>query len=71
MAQTKAQLEAELATLIERRAAIAGVRSTTFADQSTTFDQNSLDRRIAAIEQAIATLDGQTRTRYAAITKGV
>lgn len=68
---TQAELEAELTTLRERRAAMAGVRSTTFADQSTTFDHDSLDRRIAAIEQQLATIAGTTRTRYAATTKGV
>lgn len=68
---TKAALEAELTDLRTRRAAMAGIQSTAFADQSTTFDQDSLDRRIAAIEQQLATLDGRTRTRYAATTKGV
>lgn len=71
MAMTTAELEAELVILRARRAAVAGVKSTTFADQSTTFDHASLDQRIAAIEQQLVTIAGQTRTRYAAFTKGV
>lgn len=68
---TTAELEAELADLQARRAAIAGVDTTTFADQSTKFDHASLDRRIAAIQQELALLKGTTRTRFGVVVKGV
>jgi len=70
MAETLSDLQAELETLRARRTKIAGIRSTAFSDQSTAFDHESLDRRIADIEQQIARLSGATSTRYAASRKG-
>lgn len=68
---TTAELQAELADLETRRRTTAGIDSTTFADQSTRFDHESLDRRIAAIRQELELQSGRTRTRYGAFTKGV
>jgi len=68
---TVAELEAELAVLEERRRTTAGIESTAFGDQSTRFDQEGLNKRIAAIQQQIASLNGGTRTRVAAFSKGV
>jgi hypothetical protein len=64
MAYTSAQLE----ELRERRRQMAGIRSTTFSDQSTTFDLESLDREIARAEREVR---GTSGTRYAATSKGV
>jgi hypothetical protein len=57
-----------LDTLKARRAQFAGIRSTTFSDQSTTFDNEALDKEIARVERVLA---GGSRTRYAATSKGV
>ena len=59
--------EEELAELKARRRASAGIKSTTFADQSTTFDQEGLDKRIAELENK----GNAGRVRYAATSKGV
>lgn len=68
--QSTAELEAELAELRAKRRAIAGVRSSTYSDQSTTFDQDGLDKRIAQIEQQLAQCARGGTTRYAATSKG-
>lgn len=65
--QTRSELIAELADLRARRAAMAGIRSTAFADQSTTFDQDGLDKRIAAIERQLC----GSGSYYVSTSKGV
>lgn len=71
MPEAQADLEAELAELRTRRRTIAGVKSTAFSDQATTFDADGLDRRIAQIERQLTVLTGGSTTRYAATRKGV
>ncbi len=56
-----------LDTLKARRAAFAGIKNTTFGDQSTTTDLEALDREISRVERVIS---GTSRTRYAATSKG-
>lgn len=58
--------QTELDELKARRRATAGIASTAFADQSTTYDQAGLAKRIAELEHKA----GTSRTRYAATTKG-
>lgn len=70
MAESTEDLQTELAALRLRRAKIAGIDSTAFADQSTRFDHESLDSRIATIERQLATRNSGTSTRYAATSKG-
>lgn len=60
--------QAYLDTLKARRAQFAGIKATTFSDQSTTFDPDALDKEIARVERVIT---GGSRTRYAATSKGV
>jgi hypothetical protein len=64
MADDQAYLDA----LKARRAQFAGIKQTTFSDQSTTFDPDGLDKEIARLERL---LSGVSRTRYAATSKGV
>lgn len=59
--------QAYLDTLRQRRATTAGIKSTGFADQITTFDAEALDREIARVERIV---DGRSRTRYGAFSKG-
>lgn len=57
--------QAELDELKARRRQFAGIKSTSFSDQQTTFDQEGLDKRIAELESK-----GQvSRTRYAITEK--
>lgn len=58
--------QAELTELKARRRKTAGIASTSFSDQRTDFDHDSLNRRIAELEGKAA-----GRTRYAATSKGV
>lgn len=51
-----------------RRRAMAGVRQTSFEQQSTTFDQESLDKEIARVERIVASAP---RVRFASVSKGV
>ena len=60
--------QAYLDELKARRRTIAGVRSTSFSDQSTTFDQEALDREIARVEGTLA--GALPRIRYAVTSKG-
>lgn len=60
--------QAYLDELKAKRRAMAGIRQTTFDNQSTTFDQEALDREISRVERVLA---GTSRTRYAATSKGV
>lgn len=66
-----ATLQAQLTELLERRHATAGIRNTAFSDQSTTFDGDDLDKRIAQLESQIAAATGRSTTRYVATSKGV
>lgn len=59
--------QAYLDELKARRRTIAGVRSTAFSDQSTTFDHDALDKEIARVEGALYPLP---RIRYAVTDKG-
>lgn len=70
MAQTQAEQEAELAELYERRRLTAGLKGAAFSDQSTTFDNEALDRRIASLEASLAAITRGSSTRYAATSKG-
>lgn len=54
--------------LIARRRTIAGVKQTVHADQSTTFDQEALEREIARVERVVR---GHSGTRLARTSKGV
>lgn len=56
-----------LDTLYARRAAIVGVKSSSFSDQSTTFELAELNAEIARVERV---LRGGSNTRYAATSKG-
>jgi hypothetical protein len=62
--------QAYLDELRARRRTIAGVRSTAFSDQSTTFDQEALDREIARVEAELAGDLGRPRMRFAVTNKG-
>lgn len=57
--------QSELDELKDRRRKTAGIRQTTFSDQSTTFDQDGLDRRIAQLESK-----SRSGYRLAATRKG-
>jgi hypothetical protein len=63
MAYTQADIDALKAQI----AAFAGVKSTTFADQSTTFDHEAALKQLAIMEAAV----NGSRTRYAATSKGI
>lgn len=67
---TQAQIQEQLTTLYARRAASAGVRNTTFSDQSTTFDNEGLEKIIASLEQQLAAFTRGSSTRYASTSKG-
>lgn len=68
MAYTQADLDALDAEI----AAVRTVKSTTFADQSTTFrDLNEMLTLRALMAQQIASGAGRPSTRYAATRKGV
>lgn len=71
MADSLTDLEAELVELRARRKTIAGIKSTSFGDQSTGFDGADLDKAIASLEARINTLRRGTSSRYAATTKGM
>lgn len=60
--------QAELDELKARRRKTAGIQQTTFSDQSTTFDNEGLDRRIASLEAKARAGGG---SRLAAFSKGV
>lgn len=64
MAFTQAQIDA-LRTKIN---AFAGVRATSFGDQSTTFDMESA---LALLERMEREVNGTVRTRYAVVNKGL
>lgn len=68
---TLTELEEELAELQARRRATAGIRATAYGDQSTQFDGEDLDRRIAQLSGQIRTLTSGSTTRYAAVSKGI
>lgn len=70
MPDSPSDLQTELDELRARRRKTAGIRSTTFSDQSTTFDAEGLDRRIAQLEQQLAATAGRSTTRYVSTTKG-
>lgn len=68
MAYTQADLDA----LDVEIAAIRTAKSTSSGDQSTTFrDLDDLLALRAVMQASITTAAGQTRTRYAATSKGV
>lgn len=65
MAFTQADID-ELKAKIK---AFAGVKNTTFADQSTTFDLEGAKATLAMMEADVA--GRVSRTRYAATSKGI
>lgn len=64
MPYTQADIDALRAKIL----AFAGIKNTTFADQSTTFDFEGAQKLLADMEAEVA---GGSRTRYAATSKGV
>jgi len=69
---TAAQITTRITELEERIAAFSGVKSTSFGDQSTTFDMEGALRDLARLRTELATAtatDG--RYRLAATSKGV
>lgn len=60
--------QAYLDELIAKRRAMAGVKRTTFSDQSTEFDVDGLNREIERVTRAV---EGNSGTRYATTSKGL
>lgn len=67
MAYTQADLDA-IDAKIEK---IRGVKATSLADRSVTFDLDGLVKERARIAAALAASSGVSRVRYAATSKGV
>ena len=67
MAYTQADID-ELRAKIK---SFAGVRGTSFGDQSTTFDLEGALKLLALMEQEVAAAAGRSTTRYVATSKGV
>jgi len=69
---TTAELTTRITEIEERLAAFAGVRSTTFGDQTTAFDLDGAQRELARLRQELATATATAgRYRVAAVNKGV
>ena len=69
---TPAEIQARIDALEAKVAAFAGVRATTFADQSTQFDYDSAMRELARLRASLAlSKAGGSTTRYAATSKGL
>lgn len=59
-----------LDSLYAKRAAMVGVKSTAFSDQSTTFALDELNAEIARVERVLRVARTGSTTRYAATSKG-
>jgi hypothetical protein len=70
---TAAELTTRITALETRIATIAGVSGTSIGDQRTDFDLAGAQKELARLrtELALAMASSGTRTRYAAIDKGV
>lgn len=68
---TAAEIAAAIAALETRIASFAGIRGTSFGDQSTSFDYEGAVKELSRLRQALATAAGTPTTRYAATSKGV
>jgi len=67
MAYTQDQIDA----LRLKIATFAGVKSTQFGDQATSFDLEGALKLLSIMEQEVAAAAGTGRTRYAATSKGL
>ncbi len=72
MPDTAAELQAKIDAIDERLATTAGIRASTFGDQSVTFDYDALVKERARLAAALKQISSAgTTTRYAATRKGV
>lgn len=67
---TEAEILAELTIARAKLSQTIGIRSTQFADQATTFDNEALISYIARLEGLLAVARTGSSTRYAATSKG-
>lgn len=69
---TEAQILIDIAALETQIATIAGVASTSFGDQSISFDMAGARARLADLQRALAVAQGTPKNvRYASTSKGV
>lgn len=61
--------QADIDELRAKMKAFAGIRATAIDNQSTTFDYEAAERLLARMEREVN--GTTTRTRYAAVSKGV
>ena len=71
MAATAAEIQARIDALETRIAGFAGIKGTTFADQSTSFDYDGAVKELSRLRQALVAAGSSSTTRYAATSKGL
>lgn len=67
---TASEIQAQITTLEAKIAKFAGVRSTAFSDQSTTFSLEDAYKELSRLQNQLAAVRGTSRTRYVATSKG-
>lgn len=68
---TAAEIQARIDALEAQVAAFAGIKATSFGDQTTTFDLEGAHKELARLRQQLAQAEGSNTTRYGAFSKGL
>lgn len=67
---TAAEIQAKIDALNAKIETFAGIRSTSFSDQSTTFSLQDAHEELARLQQLLAVAQRGGSTRYAVTSKG-
>jgi hypothetical protein len=68
---TAAEIQTRIDNLEAQIAAFAGIKATSFGDQTTTFDLDGAHKELARLRAQLAQAESTPTTRFAAFSKGL